>query len=54
MEFEWDENKDLENIKNHEGISFEQAVVAFNDPLSLPLEDPEHSDEAETRYALVG
>lgn len=53
MEFEWDENKNLENIKNH-GISFEQAVVAFDDPLALSLEDPEHSDENETRYALVG
>ena len=53
MEFEWDENKNLENVKNH-GISFEQAVAAFDDQLALPLEDPEHSDENETRYALVG
>ncbi len=53
MEFEWDEIKNLENIKNH-GISFEQAVGAFDDPFALSLEDPEHSDENETRYALVG
>lgn len=53
MEFEWDENKNLENIKNH-GISFEQAVVAFDDLFALSLEDPEHSDENEIRYALVG
>lgn len=53
MEFEWDENKNHENIKNHE-ISFEQAVAAFDDPLALSLEDPEHSDEEESRYALVG
>lgn len=53
MEFEWDENKNLENIRNHD-ISFEQAVAAFDDQLALPLEDPEHSDENETRYALVG
>jgi uncharacterized DUF497 family protein len=53
MEFEWDENKNLENIKNH-GIDFEKAVKAFDDDLAIPLEDPEHSDETETRYALIG
>ena len=53
MEFEWDENKNLENIKNH-GISFEQAVKAFDDDLAIPLEDLEHGDENETRYALIG
>lgn len=53
MEFEWDENKNLENIKNH-GISFEKAVRAFDDDLAIPLEDVEHSDENETRYALIG
>lgn len=52
MEFEWDENKNLENIKNH-GISFEKAVKAFDDDLAIPLEDIEHSDENETRYALI-
>jgi uncharacterized protein len=53
MEFEWDENKNLENIKNHD-ISFEQAVKAFDDDLAIPLLDVEHSDENETRYALIG
>lgn len=53
MEFEWNENKNIENIKKHK-ISFEQAVAAFNDPMAIPLEDPEHSDENEIRYALVG
>jgi uncharacterized protein len=54
MEFEWDENKNLENIKNHDGISFEKAVTAFDDDLAIPLEDLEHSDENETRYDLIG
>ena len=53
MEFEWDEDKNLENIKNH-GISFETAVKAFDDDLAIPLEDVEHSHENETRYALIG
>ncbi|MDQ3322279.1 MAG: BrnT family toxin [Acidobacteriota bacterium] len=54
MEFEWDENKNIENIKNHDGISFEKAVKVFDDDLAIPLEDPEHSDDNETRYALIG
>ena len=53
MEFEWDEAKNLENIKNH-GIGFEQAVKAFDDDLAIPFEDVEHSDENERRYALIG
>jgi len=53
MEFEWDENKNIGNIKIH-GISFEQAVNAFDDDLAIPFEDVEHSDENETRYALIG
>lgn len=53
MEFEWDDNKNLENIKNH-GISFDKAIKAFDDDLAIPLEDIEHSDENETRYALIG
>ena len=53
MEFEWDENKNFENIKNH-GISFEQAVKAFDDDSAIPFEDVEHSAETETRYALIG
>ncbi|MGI8638340.1 MAG: BrnT family toxin [Pyrinomonadaceae bacterium] len=54
MEFEWDDDKNVENIKYHDGISFEKAVKAFDDDLAIPLEDPEHSDENETRYALIG
>ena len=54
MEFEWDENKNVENVRNHDGISFEKAVQAFDDDLAVPFEDPEHSDENETRYALIG
>ena len=53
MEFEWDENKNVENIKKR-GISFEKAIKAFDDDLAIPLLDEEHSDENETRYALIG
>ena len=54
MEFEWDEDKNLDNVKNHGGISFEKAVKAFDDDWAIPFEDFEHSDEKETRYALIG
>ncbi len=54
MEFEWDEKKNLENIKNHDSISFAIAVKAFDDDLAIPFEDPEHSNENETRYGLIG
>jgi uncharacterized protein len=53
MEFEWDGNKNLENVENH-GVSFEQAVKAFDDDLAIPLEDVEHTAENETRYSLIG
>lgn len=51
--FEWDEAKNEWNKTQHD-IEFEQAVKAFDDPLAIPLEDPEHSDETEARYALIG
>jgi uncharacterized protein len=54
MEFEWDDKKNLENIRKHDGIRFEIAVKAFDDDLAIPFEDPEHSDENEIRYALIG
>ena len=53
MEFEWDENKNLENIKNHD-ISFQKAVKAFNNDLAILFEDVEHSGGNETCYALIG
>lgn len=35
------------------GVSFEEAVTAFEDPLSLTIPDPEHSED-ESRYVLLG
>ena len=54
MEFEWDENKNLENIKNHDSISFEKAVSAFFDNWALDVFDETHSDLKERRFTLVG
>ena len=54
MEFEWDENKNLENIKNHDGISFEKAVSAFFDNWALEVFDETHSDAKDRIFTLVG
>ena len=50
--FEWDENKNAENIRKH-GISFEEASTVFHDEDALESADPDHS-EAEDRFLLVG
>jgi uncharacterized DUF497 family protein len=53
MTFEWDENKNLANIKNHEGISFEDATKVFDDIWAIDIFDDSHSTE-EDRYVIVG
>jgi len=52
LTFEWDDKKAAANLRKH-GVSFEEAVSAFGDPLSLTIPDPEHS-EAEERCVLLG
>ncbi len=52
LEFEWDPNNAATNLADH-GISFDEAVTAFEDPLSLTIEDPDHS-EHEERLILLG
>jgi len=50
--FEWDPAKAAANIKAH-GVSFEEAVTVFQDPLAKVHPDPDHS-ESEPREILVG
>ena len=50
--FEWDENKDRLNLKNH-GFSFEEILEIFDDPAFLEGYDQEHS-EKEERYFGIG
>jgi uncharacterized protein len=52
MKFEWDEEKAKINIAKH-GISFSEAATVFGDPLSIPLDDPDHSYD-EKRFLLIG
>jgi len=52
MTFEWDEQKNLENIEKHK-VSFEMAQKAFIDKNRVILEDEKHSDK-EKRYFCIG
>lgn len=52
LRFSWDPAKAAGNVRKH-GVSFEEAVTAFGDPLSLTMRDPEHS-ESEDRFVLLG
>ncbi len=52
MKFEWDETKNLANIRKH-GVDFRDAAYVFSDPFSLSLFDDEHSDD-EDRWVLLG
>jgi uncharacterized protein len=50
--FEWDKDKNRENIRKH-GVSFEEAQLAFFDPKRLIYEDITHSID-EQRYFCFG
>jgi uncharacterized DUF497 family protein len=52
MDFEWDPDKAASNLDKH-GVSFDKAAGAFEDPLSVTMSDPLHSDE-EDRFILMG
>ncbi len=52
VRFEWDESKALLNERKH-GVSFDEAVTVFADPLSLTVVDGAHSDE-EDRFVDIG
>ena len=51
-QFEWDADKAAANLRKH-AVSFDEAVTAFGDPLSVLLADPDHS-AGEERYVVMG
>jgi len=51
MEFEWDENKNRENIKKH-SISFEEATAIFEKPMWTRVDD--RHDYGEVREVSIG
>jgi uncharacterized protein len=50
--FEWDEKKADANVAKH-GVSFDEAVVVFGDPLGLTIRDELHSTDEE-RFVTMG
>ena len=51
MQFEWDAAKTKSNVAKH-GVTFDEAVTAFADPLAITYRDAEHSVD-ELRYITV-
>lgn len=52
LEVEWDPAKAESNLRKHR-VSFEEAATVLGDPLSVTLDDPDHS-ESEPRSLLLG
>ena len=52
MEFEWDPQKASSNYQKH-GVLFSEAATVFADPLSITVDDPDHSLD-ENRHIIVG
>jgi uncharacterized protein len=52
LEFEWDSRKAKRNLRKH-GVSFEEAISVFGDPLALTIADPFHSED-EDRFVVLG
>jgi len=44
--FEWDVDKARKNLAKH-GVSFDEAITVFGDPLAVTIHDPDHSDDEE-------
>ena len=52
LSFEWDPRKASANKRKH-GVSFEQAIRVFGDPLARVFDDPDHT-QSEPRELIVG
>jgi uncharacterized DUF497 family protein len=52
MLFEWDPSKARINFRKH-GVTFDEAVTVFYDPLSATFNDPDHSID-ERRCVTIG
>lgn len=52
LDFEWDEDKAVANLKKHK-ISFEEAKTVFADPFAITIDDPKHSAD-EHRFVDTG
>ena len=52
IRFQWDQNKNVANIKKHK-VSFEEAKTVFFDENARLIPDPEHSINEE-RFIILG
>jgi uncharacterized protein len=52
VNFDWDENKEKENIRKHQ-VTFDEASKAFSDRNAVDILDELNSD-SEIRYQIVG
>jgi hypothetical protein len=52
MTFQWNPEKATINAKKH-GVSFEEAITVFGDPLAVTIPDPDHSI-GEFRFLTTG
>jgi uncharacterized protein len=52
MKFQWDFQKAIANLEKH-GVSFEEALTIFGDPLASTIPDPDHSI-GEFRFVTLG
>jgi uncharacterized DUF497 family protein len=52
MKFQWDPKKAAINLRKH-GMSFDEAVTVFKDPLALIFDDNVHS-VSEPREIIIG
>jgi len=52
MKVEWEQAKAITNAKKH-GVTFEEALTVFYDPLAATFDDPDHS-RGERRFITMG
>ena len=52
MIYEWDPQKAARNLRKH-GVSFDETITVFLDPLALTFDDPDHSVD-ERRFITIG
>ena len=52
MDFEWDASKAEINVTRH-GVTFDEALTVFGDPLAATIPDPDHS-LSESRFVTIG
>ena len=52
QQFEWDATKAAANLKHH-GVSLEEALTVFADPLARIFDDTDHS-AGENREIIIG